>query len=781
MHPLRTIERRALTILLAVPLSLMSCGADGENGTSLPVPEGQGLHQALTLVAGPGPGPDLASRETAALTVPAGIDPWVVRADRFAVIPVPARGQDEAQTVLKLEGDKSMRVDIPGEFDPGSFNQVAVTVWCPQKEDFLVQLRRKGKLILKTPGRRIRGERRPQTVLFDMPGTGRESEPFTVISILFAGRSELAGLVSVRLIQRPWLAWVPTVESGGDLVSLGLEARSALGLSTRHPLRTAFTAPRDAQLAFSFGLPPALRRSGQAPRLKVTLTGSDTAPLEYDFPLSTEGPPAWQSATIDLPTQGGSLTAHFDLESGAGEEEAICVLGEAALQRPGRSAPTVLLITSDTHRADYVGFANSGVDVRTPFLDNLARTGLVFEDCLSSTNVTNPSHVALMTGTHPLETGVIGNDTPLALSAPTLAEAFRASGYATWAAVSAVHLNHDRSGLGQGFERLSAPSELQRDSSETIAEVVRWLPDGNNKPLFLWLHLFDVHAPYDPPDDWKRRYYPAERDPYDESTARLSPVVTPHWDREVRDLAYLEALYRSEISYMDEGLKGLLSRPRFARALVAFTSDHGESLDTHNVYWDHRELYPNTLQIPLVLAGPQLPDDQDGQRRTDPVRQIDLGRTLLDLCDLQDVPFPGNNLIGSDNPGPRFALSANGSSAAVSLGSWFLSLHLTEHRSNPELDPIPKHTVELYDLEQDPRCLTDLSASDMSRTGRMRELLLAWLAAGERKGWTVARSFQDLAALNQLKALGYAGDEGNPDGKEWVDPQCACERCAVFE
>ncbi len=112
--------------------------------------------------------------------------------------------------------------------------------------------------------------------------------------------------------------------------------------------------------------------------------------------------------------------------------------------------------------------------------------------------------------------------------------------------------------------------------------------------------------------------------------------------------------------------------------------------------------------------------------------------------------------------------------------NWFLSLHLTEHRSNPELDPIPRHTLELYDLATDPRCLRDLGTQELERARHLRRMLVAWLAAGKRKDWTVSRSFQDLAALNQLKALGYAGDEGNPDGKEWIDEECACDRCTPF-
>jgi len=767
--------------VLCLILSIAACGGEDSGSPVAVYHPGPGLHQPLTLQFGSGQAPDGSSTETLKMDVPENISPWVVRALSSSIIPVPARDGREAFRALRIDGDSSMRVDIPGSFKPNGFNQVAVTVWCNQKEDFLLLLKRKGKTIIKTSGRRVQGGRHPQTVLFDIPETGREKAPFSTLSIVFAGRSGRSGLVSVSFVQRPWFNWLPSAAEGGGLVRLGSASHHAVGLSSLHPLESSFDALPGSRLSFSFAVPSELRHRGATPKLRVRVTSGGSVEREGVFPVNGDDPPSWQTGSLDLGGLSGRMTASFSLE-GSKNTEAICALGEVCLQQLGEEPPTVILITSDTHRADYVGFSGSGVDVRTPFLDALAKKGIVFEDCATSTNVTNPSHVALMTGMHPLQTGVIGNDTPLSQAAPTLAEAFREGGFTTWAAVSAAHLGNDKSGLGQGFERMSTPEAFQRNSVDTIADLTRWLPDAEGQPLFLWLHLFDVHAPYAPPDEWKNMYYPEGSNPYDPEIPEPPSWASPKWDRRVRDLSYFEALYRSEVSYQDDQLGSFLEEPRLRDALVAFTSDHGESFGDHEVYWDHRELYPNTLMVPLALMGPNVPSSPEGLRREGSVRQIDLGRTLLDLSGLYGAPFPGTNLLDSSNDlNIRYSVSANGSSAAVMLDDWFFAIHLKEHRVNSGSEITKAHEVELYNLAEDPRCIDELSSQEVSRARKLRGMLITWLTSTEQMNWTVTRNYQDLEALEQLTALGYTTVAPHRGARKWIDPDCNCERCAEFQ
>src|SRR5690606_14477718 len=123
------------------------------------------------------------------------------------------------------------------------------------------------------------------------------------------------------------------------------------------------------------------------------------------------------------------------------------------------------------------------------------------------------------------------------------------------------------------------------------------------RPLFVWLHLFDAHSPYRPPEAFAARYYPAGRDPFDPS---LPPPDLPDgvlgWDLEgLRDPAWPAAAYKGEVSYLDMQLGRLLHHPRAGAGIVAVTADHGESLGHHGIYYAHSMLYTDSLHVPLVL------------------------------------------------------------------------------------------------------------------------------------------------------------------------------------
>ncbi len=176
-RPLRTPKTAGLCLLLA----LTACGGGDSGDAGAVYHAGPGLHQPLALEFADGEAPRGGSKEVLKLDVPDEIFPWVVRAQSSTIIPVPARDGREAFRALRFDNDDSMRVDIPGPFKPTTFNQIAVTVWCTQKEDFLLLLKRNGKIVIKTGGRRVEGSRHPKTVLFDVPETAMEEDPFTML------------------------------------------------------------------------------------------------------------------------------------------------------------------------------------------------------------------------------------------------------------------------------------------------------------------------------------------------------------------------------------------------------------------------------------------------------------------------------------------------------------------------------------------------------------------------------------------------------------------------
>ena len=478
------------------------------------------------------------------------------------------------------------------------------------------------------------------------------------------------------------------------------------------------------------------------------------------------------------------MRALFELETRDMQREAWCVVAEPRVAQLGADAPTVVLITSDTHRADHVAAAGGPIDVRTPNLDELARRGVFFEDCFSSTNITNPSHVALMTGRHPRDTGIHSNYTPLSIDAPTLAEAFRDAGWQCFAAVSTPHLGDVGSGLGQGFDRMSTPRVPKRRVAETITAVERWLPDAEGLPLFVWLHLFDAHTPYDPPGKFDRLYYPEGKDPFDPSLPDPG-IPAEYAEREfpgLRDLEFPRAQYKAEVTYLDEQLQRVLSHPRLGQGILALTADHGECLGEHGIFWDHAGLYPESIHIPLIMTWPGAPA---GARVSAPVSQLDVGRTLLDLAGLEQIAFAGESLVprilSQDQPSqPRFTLADKGFSAAVTRDGWHLIMHLRKHLVTVEGQRVaaPVHGIELYDLKRDPACSNDLSLVELERAKQLRRLLIAWLAAADMQGWAT-EGRHDARTLQNMAQLGYT-DASPSDDRPWFEPD-HCEQCAVFE
>ncbi len=561
-------------------------------------------------------------------------------------------------------------------------------------------------------------------------------------------------------------------------VRSGEDVRSAWGLATKAPLEVTFTPPEGALLVASAIVPQSLRVPGSQPVLSLTLLGAQGESRTHRWPLvRTENLSSawvWVRAPLDG-FAGRPLRARFELlTSGA---EAVCALTQPQLVSFDERAPTVLLITSDTHRADYLGAASGGAGVATPLLDRLASEGVFFEHCQSAANVTVPSHSAIMTGVSPRDTGLLDNMHALAPEAVTLAEQFRANGWATFAAVSAAHLDAAWSGLGQGFDRVAVSAASKRDAGATLSLLEDWLPDYRGRPLFIWLHLFDAHAPYSPPQPMLAPYWPAERNPSDPSLPEPPPHSIPGYLKGVRDVNWIRASYKGEVAYLDNELARLFSQPRIREAIVAFTGDHGESLGAHGVWWDHAGLYEDSLHVPLILRWPGGPH---GVRVAPRVCNIDLGRTLLDLADLGRADMPGHSLLpliaDKAKAVPVFAVAAYGFSASITDGDEHLVLHLRGHNIAPDVAN-ERHAYELFDVARDPGCLHDLVAERPQRARALRLQLVAWLRAAESRPWS-RHPEGDGASVEKLAALGYVQVDAQEAPAVLFPPQCDCPHCS---
>ncbi len=684
-----------------------------------------------------------------------------------ATVPVrrAARNGDEPWEGLRFE--KKGQLSIPGPFDPARFNRVAVTLALTAKADLYVDLNAGGKTIYESARVRVEGTRHPQTAIVDLPGTQGLPQTIDRLNLRVVPQGGKPTLIGFELLSSPIARWLPTAEEGFRAVPIQGEARHAIGLSSRNPLRAKELAPPEYDLYFAYALPKSVHRAGDSLSIHVQATDPGGRTL-VDERIPVRKVDQWQDAHFPLDhDEGEAIEVEFTLEGAQGETESLVAIASPRFERVLADPPAVLLVTSDTQRADQLGLHGS---TRTPFLDRLAENGVLFDDCYSATNITNPSHASILTGLSTRDTGMSDNITALSDEAVTLADCFQAAGFYTIASLSAKHLGHAQSGLGQGFDQLAYPPVRGSvDSPVSIAPLEEWLTQSSTRPLFAWLHVFDAHTPYVVPEEYQRLYYDEKLDPYDPSLPPLVGKARVAWDPEIRDAAYVVAQYRSEVTYLDEQLASALAHPRLAKAILAVTADHGEHLGSHGLYWTHQGLYPETLSVPLILSWP---DGPVGVRVSTPVSQLDLGRTLLDLAGVPWADFPGENLLRWLNPDegpapPRFSLSSHEMSAAISYEGWFLVLNLRAHSAPSRAE----HQVELYHVSEDPTCKNDLVDQEFERARELRAKLVAWLEEAPEETLSHSTDVSDPEVLAQLAALGYASEASDTrkNGRLFVD------------
>ncbi|MBA3885154.1 MAG: sulfatase-like hydrolase/transferase [Acidobacteria bacterium] len=419
----------------------------------------------------------------------------------------------------------------------------------------------------------------------------------------------------------------------------------------------------------------------------------------------------------------------------------IALLSVAACGNPARGpapeAPSgtprhLVIITIDTMRADRLG-AYGYAQARTPAMDELARTGVRFERAFAPTPITLPSHASLMTGLYPPGHGARHNGMRVGMAPPTLAERFSRGGFATGAFVAAFPLDR-RFGLARGFDAYGDQVPRGRDGRQAserpghvvVDEALSWLKAHQGQRLFLWLHLFEPHAPYGDPAD--RR--PAT-DRYDDEIAEA--------DRQVRRL--LDAL------------------PDRDQALIVLASDHGEAFGEHGEIAHSIFVYDTTLRVPLILSGPGLPR---GIAIEDPVSLVDVAPTLLRRFDLGDLEADGVDigpLIGGGPLSPR-GLYAESFAPLLDFGwsalrSWRVD----------GLKYIAAPKPELYDVAQDPGELRNIVGDREAEAAAMAHRVDRISAAALQAGPAV-----DPETTARLQALGYlSGTPARAAGR--IDPK----------
>jgi arylsulfatase A-like enzyme len=416
---------------------------------------------------------------------------------------------------------------------------------------------------------------------------------------------------------------------------------------------------------------------------------------------------------------------------------ALLALLVAGAPAAGTAPPDVVLVTLDTVRADRMGFLGSSRGL-TPSLDALAREGVVFEQAFAQAPLTTVSHATILTGLHPPSHGVRDFGMPLPADVPWLPSLLRARGYATAAFVASIVLDPKgpiAPGFDRGFDTYDAGFRRRRDGADlyatkerrgedVVARALSWLDRRRPGSVFLWVHLFDAHDPYDPPAPFAERY---AKQPYD------------------GEIAAVDAAFSRLVA-------GLRERRLFDGALVVAAADHGESLgghgeDTHGVF-----LYDATIRVPLLVRLPR--GEGAGRRVASRVALVDLVPTVLETAGLGVPPsVQGRSLLGlargareperpsyaeSEYPRRVFGWSA--------LASWRAGRFLF----------VEAPRRELYDLRSDPGARRDLAREEAGVAAGMAAELAkarrAWPGPAPRAGAPKV----DPELVDRLVALGYA-------------------------
>jgi len=420
---------------------------------------------------------------------------------------------------------------------------------------------------------------------------------------------------------------------------------------------------------------------------------------------------------------------------------ALCGLWLSLAARAAESPrPDLVLITLDTTRADQLG-AYGATTARTPTLDALAKGGVRFSQAYSPVPLTLPAHASLLTGLLPAEHGLRDNGWGrLEDRHPLLAEALQRAGYRT-AAFPSSRVLDARFGLDRGFdvygddmaaERVGQYGYPERPASEGVDAALAWLEKvPRDRPLFLWLHFYDPHTPYDPP--------------------------APYSDPDERKR------YGGEIAFVDHELGRLLvAWPTGRRRLVAAVADHGEAFGEHGEVGHGLLLYQTTLHVPLLIAGPGAPS---GQVIGTPVGSERLASTLLRLLGLPStLPGPPLPLTAADEaneakaPPPIFHETLF---PGTSFG-WSPLAAITLAGNKVIAAPRP----EIYDLRSDPGENVNLLDKASSEQRRARRLLATHL---EKYPLEVEPPEVDPEVAAELRSLGYLSGQSRKFGQ--LDPK----------
>ena len=443
----------------------------------------------------------------------------------------------------------------------------------------------------------------------------------------------------------------------------------------------------------------------------------------------------------------------------------------------------VLLIDIDTLRADHLSCYGYKFNT-SPNIDKLAREGILFSNAFAQGVPTTPAHTTIFTGLHSITHKIVshGSDEVLDSSIPLLPEILKDNDYRT-AAVD--NLFNIKPWFAKGYEYYINPKSKSTHSikaEEITYEAIRWLKEHYKENFFLFLHYWDPHSPYLPPEIYKDIFYRG-KDPFDpnnksmdEAKRQIPYPFFKKWHYDLldnpTDADYIIAQYDGEIRYADDSIGELLE---YLRTLgieedttIIITSDHGENMTEHNFFFDHQGLYEPTIHIPLIM---KLGDRFTDRRIEALVQHIDIMPTILDILNIKkNIRLEGKSLLplikGECNELYTEVVSTEctwRASIAIRTGEWKFIKTIDKglYEKPPE---------ELFNLKYDPREENNLYDKEKDIVDELELRLVRWLDSklGNKPNPIMVQTSKGLPAQrwveNVIKEMHLTWDE-------WIERQ----------
>ncbi|MEQ8767543.1 MAG: sulfatase [Planctomycetota bacterium] len=441
----------------------------------------------------------------------------------------------------------------------------------------------------------------------------------------------------------------------------------------------------------------------------------------------------------------------------------------------------VVLISIDTLRPDHLGVYGYDRDT-SPRIDAIAKRAVVFDRAYSQSPKTGPSHMTMLTGLFPGAHGVrnLGEEPNVALSEsiPTLAERLKEGGYKTAAFTAGGHVGADL-GFDRGFDTFEAGGGVQKIFERAITEVNDRAKE--EEPFFLFVHTYEVHDPYVPPEKYQRWNDPSYAGEIISTRRALKEAAGEEWQKQheifwdkvdpesAADIQRLKDLYDGSIALTDELVGALYDRlekhGELENTLFVIVSDHGEEFSDHGGFL-HESLYDELLHVPWIMQFPKGRGDAwNGKRIAAPVRMVDLMPTVLrtldlalpEICEGADIrPL----LSGKETPHPRplFAEWPRAFMTSLQTDDW----KLIQKESAETLDE------ELFNMATDPGETKSVLESESEIAQKVREAI----QKVQGVNGNIHSSFQSGKGvemspdvMKELQRLGYIGQKG-PKKKE---------------